>query len=371
MDILIIFLIFIIILYLVIEKMYIRKARKNIKCIIHVNGTRGKSTVTRLLHSALYNNNIKVMCKTTGTLPMVINSKNEEIPIKRKRSASIKEQVWIMKQALKEEVDVLIVECMAVDPKLQYISQHNILMADICVMTNVRLDHTYEMGSTLEEIALSLSNTMPENGKFILGSNEFEYVFAKVAKDLNTEIIVPIVKESYSHINFKENIAIGVEVCKHFDILEKDALEGMENYIEDPYALKVYGLNNNSVFINGLSVNDPQSSEIVYNMVIEKYELDKNRLVLIINNRVDRFYRAEHMVMLAQKLKPDEIWIFGAFSNYIAKNTVMYNPRIFKDISEINFEKISNTNIYAVGNIANSGDEIADYMERKFEKYVW
>lgn len=36
------------------------------------------------------------------------------------------------------------------------------------------------------------------------------------------------------------------------------------------------------------------------------------RLVLLINNRPDRGYRTEHMMMVARGLEPEEIWLIGA-----------------------------------------------------------
>lgn len=54
---------------------------------------------------------------------------------------------------------------MAVKPELQHICENKILDSDIGVITNVREDHLDEMGKTLDEIAESLSNTVP-NGAF-------------------------------------------------------------------------------------------------------------------------------------------------------------------------------------------------------------
>ena len=51
---------------------------------------------------------------------------------------------------------------MAVDPALQAVSQHRMVRADIGVITNVRLDHTAEMGPTLEEICELLQMTREE-----------------------------------------------------------------------------------------------------------------------------------------------------------------------------------------------------------------
>ena len=57
-------------------------------------------------------------------------------------------------------------ECMAVNPQYQWVSEHRIVRSTVSVMTNVRPDHLDEMGTTNEEIAYSLSNTIPYNSKY-------------------------------------------------------------------------------------------------------------------------------------------------------------------------------------------------------------
>ena len=60
---------------------------------IHVNGTRGKSSVTRLIASGLREGGLKTLAKTTGTTPRIINENGKDIVIHRLRSASIGEQI--------------------------------------------------------------------------------------------------------------------------------------------------------------------------------------------------------------------------------------------------------------------------------------
>ena len=83
-----------IIAYLGAENAIAAKNRKKLKHVIYVNGIRGKSTVTRLIDSALRQGGYKTLCKTTGTVPMYIDVNNNEINIKRRGRANIKEQLW-------------------------------------------------------------------------------------------------------------------------------------------------------------------------------------------------------------------------------------------------------------------------------------
>lgn len=359
------------IIFLIIESNKNIKNRKKLKHIIHINGIRGKSSTTRLIHAGINNNGINTLAKTTGTLPMIINKENQEELIVRRGRANIKEQIKIIDKAVKNEAEILAIECMAVNPRLQYISQEKILKADIGVLTNVRLDHTEEMGESLEEICESLMNFIPRNGVLITTEKVFFDKLKKECDRLNTKIIAPVIKDEYSRINFKENVACAVEVCKLLGIDEKDALKGMESFIHDPYDLKLYKLPNDALFINGLSINDPDSSELVFRDLEDKYNLENKNLYLLINNRPDRGYRADHMVMLSKRLNPDKIILLGSFGNNLKKRLSNFNTEIIDNVDLIDFKSFnSNDVIYAVGNIANSGDKILEIVEKIGERYV-
>ena len=45
---------------------------------IHVNGTRGKSSVTRLIAAGLRAGGLRTFAKTTGTAPRIINAERSE-----------------------------------------------------------------------------------------------------------------------------------------------------------------------------------------------------------------------------------------------------------------------------------------------------
>lgn len=56
------------------------------------------------------------------------------------------------------------------------------------VITNVRPDHLAEMGPSLKNVALSMSNTIPQNSKVVLGEDNFSEEFETVAFQRDTEV---------------------------------------------------------------------------------------------------------------------------------------------------------------------------------------
>ena len=133
-----------------------QRALSSIPLRIHVNGTRGKSSVTRLVAAGLREGGLKTFAKTTGTAPRVIDSNGLDRIIHRLRLPSIGEQVRLIDYFSKENPDAIVMECMAVQPQYQWISEHQMVKSHIGVITNVRPDHLDEMGPTEKDVAMSL-----------------------------------------------------------------------------------------------------------------------------------------------------------------------------------------------------------------------
>ena len=147
-----------------IERISLARARRTVPIRVHVNGTRGKSTVTRLIHAALSEGGIPCLGKTTGTAARHIFPDGSEKPVRRLSRPSIREQISVLGLAKKLKARALVAECMAIKPELQWISENQILRSSIGVITNARMDHVEEMGDSLEKIAASLGNTMSRQG---------------------------------------------------------------------------------------------------------------------------------------------------------------------------------------------------------------
>ena len=363
--------------YLFYEDLLTKKRRKKLKYVIHINGIRGKSTVSRLIDSGLRSAGYKVFTKITGTSPRIINTEGKEKEILRKGKANIKEQIKTIKWADKEKAEVLVLECMAVNPELQYICENKILKADICVITNVREDHLDEMGKTLDEIANSLSNTMPTNGVLFTADSNYVEFFKEKGKNKNTQVFFSNnLKEEYEKIDFSVNVALAVDVCKYLGIKEETALLGMKNYYKDPGVLKtLYYKNkkgNEIFFVNAMAANDPNSTEIILDKISKK-DYYRNKRYILINNRKDRVSRWEQYIKFVKKIekKFDKIIVSGEskklFYKYLIKEEiekekieVLFNDDYFDCLEE-------SALIIAVGNICGYGKKLIEFIEEKGE----
>ena len=123
---------------LIYQYQFHQKSLSLIPLRIHVNGTRGKSSVTRLIAAGLREGGLRTFAKTTGTAPRVIDSDGKDRIIHRLRLPSIGEQVRLLSYFSSQKPDAVVIECMAVQPQYQWIAEHQMVKSHIGVITNVR-----------------------------------------------------------------------------------------------------------------------------------------------------------------------------------------------------------------------------------------
>lgn len=359
--------------YLIWEAVRNRKARACLRHVVHVNGTRGKSTVSRLIEAGLRAGGVRVFCKTTGTDPMTIDVMGREEPVRRRGRANIKEQIAIVRRAAEQNAQVLVVECMAVRPEYQYTAQHSILKADVGVITNVRRDHTDVMGDTLAEICDALCNTVPKDGVLFTAEQAQAERMAEQARRRGSAFFQALPDGSEPDFDFPENIALALAVCRHLGVDRETALAGMQHYRRDPYALSVYRVGQ-GWFVNGLSINDMDSTGAVWEQVSRRLGPDRGRLFLLVNNRADRGSRTQDMLKVCQALHPEAIWLLGAAKGYMRRKLARLLPGVPVRKAEPGTPELLDLEpgdvLFAVGNIAGAGRALMERVRREGEALV-
>jgi len=309
----------------IIEQISHQKRVNSIPIRIHVNGTRGKSTTTRLIAAGLREAGFKVLAKTTGTLPRIIFEDGMETPIRRRGSPNIIEQLKIFKEATKRKVDVLVVECMAVSPELQWVSEHKMVKSTIGVITNVREDHLEDVGPGLDSMAESLKLTIPQGEVLVTAEKNYLSFFKEHADNLKTKIIwadpddvSDRTIDKFHYMNFKENVSVALRVNKHFGVKEDVALRGMLKANPDPGAFRVFKLVKEGkiiFFVNAFAANDRTSTLLIWEKVKKIFDLNNLPVIGIINSREDRALRAIQFAhILAKEIILSKIILVGPLS---------------------------------------------------------
>jgi poly-gamma-glutamate synthase PgsB/CapB len=285
-----------------VERLLVAKKTQNIPLKICVTGSRGKSSVTRLLASCLREAGDSVLAKTTGSMPVVIYPNAEEKEIKRKGLPSILEWKKILHLGEKLQIDVLVAELMSIHPECGYAEAVQILKPDILIITNIRQDHLAQMGHSKDQIARSLSSSIPQNCTVFLLQEEFFPVFQDWAKKMNSELrLVPMIpfekfwkrQKKSTHFEVEENIWLTFNVAGFLGLSREVIQKGIEKAIPDFGSVKIWTFNFGSpshkwYLINGFAANDPESTRIILSRLKNQTVLNEKRLVALLNLRKDR-----------------------------------------------------------------------------------
>lgn len=361
--------------YLTAERCRAVRDRSALKHVIHVNGTRGKSAVARLIAAGLSAGGFRTFCKTTGTLPITIDCEGSVREIKRRGPANILEQLRVLRQASEAGAEILVAECMAVDPELQWVSQHKMLQADIGVITNVRIDHVAEMGSTIPEVCAALCGTIPRNGTVFTADRDcFPRMEARAAQLGSRAILAEGGGMSIPGEPFPENTALALAVCASLGIDRDTALKGMARVQKDPYAVSAHTLPGGAVFLNGMAANDPESTAMILNRFRARQSCPFEKTLAVLNCRPDRGYRTELMLNYLEALQPDEVLLMGSGKSAALRRLQRHGIpcRLLNGAREVPLKTAEeHTLIYAIGNIADEGMALMELVRKEGTEYVW
>jgi poly-gamma-glutamate synthase PgsB/CapB len=274
---------------------------------IHVNGTRAKSTVTRLIWSALAESGTRAVAKTTGTAARILLPDRREVPAGRRGPANIREQLGFLRLARHTGARAAVVECMALDPVLQQVTERQMIRATIGVITNVRLDHTEVMGPDLRSIAAALANSIPEGGVLVTGQSPFVALFRQRAEAVGTRLVVadPPRGDGPAAVGHEhwldEDTALALAVTRQLGIDDAVARRGFARAPRDPGAARPGSgrfPNGDIAWLDATAANDPESLALLVDDFAPWQEpatgdgLVRPR-VLVYHHRPDRVPRLE------------------------------------------------------------------------------
>lgn len=284
---------------------------KAIPVRVHVNGTRGKSGVTRLIVAGLRSGGLSVLGKTTGTAARLLLPDGSERPFRRKWLSgppSIGEQARLVRLAAHLQVDVLVSECMAVHPEIQRVAEDWFLRATHTIITNVRQDHSDVMGDSLTGVTETLALTVPRGGELLLGPDmagmDEKQIFLNTATQRSTasvdivDDLTPEEREAFPATMFSANVATALAVCARLGVRREAALLGMAEAVPDPGELKVlraqaYG--RNFWLVDAFAANDAASTLHIWRTCRARPDLAELAAVGLCNSRADRGFRLDEL----------------------------------------------------------------------------
>jgi len=372
-----------------IEQYVHRRTLSRIPSRIHVSGTRGKSSVTRLVAAGLRAGTLSCLAKTTGTLARIILPDGSERPVYRPGGANIIEQLGIVKLAAKCDAQALVLECMAVKPSLHWVSEHKMVRATHGVITNIRADHLDVMGPTAADVAKAIAGMIPINGCLFTAESRYLNTLQAAAADRNTKLIhigpddiaaiTSTDMSGFSYVEHRDNLALSLAICQHLGVDRSTALSGMWRAIPDPGALidiPVSFFGRKITFVNAFAANDPVSTTMAWQAALARHPIVDKKIV-IFNLRGDRSLRTKHLAQQCEFINElDHVVLTGSGADTFVRNATKAGRRIdhvknFEDLSiDAFFERCiglcgQRSLIVGVGNIGDMGLDITQHFNNR------
>jgi poly-gamma-glutamate synthase PgsB/CapB len=374
-----------------VENFVHRRALFSIGIRIHVAGTRGKSSVTRIIAAAMNHAGIRTAAKTTGTTARMITPEGQEIPMFRPTGANLIEQKRVVSAAVGMGAEAIVLECMALQPALHWVAENKLVRATHAVITNARPDHLDVMGPDETDVARALAAIIPPGHKVFTAEHRNLSILQKAADDRHATLfavteddVASITAEDMAGFQYREhpeNVALALKVLDSFGIGRDVAIRGMWKANPDPGALNDFIINyfgRRIVFVNGFAANDPESSETIWKAAVERHTGTGN-VMAVFNLREDRPTRTLQMVNDTDFWKgADKVVVIGtgAYQFIRAAARQGMDPSLFVDCSDEKvdgiFEKIlencgTSNLVIGMGNIGGFGLPLVSYFRNRSE----
>lgn len=271
---------------------------------ILVTGSRGKSSIVRLLHTALHHAGLETYARITGVVPREL-SVDKVRSISRSSGAHVEEMRWWLKQ-LPASAEGIVLENSAITPDLQGLAALW-LQPQVTVLTNTLPDHQEAWGTTRASAAEVLVAGIPKDGLVLLPSSlkadnyladllelrSCKTVFAEPAADAG---------DGFPAIN----LGLALTTIKQLGLEPEPALQAMQNLQADSYDFNVVNYNGAKVAM-AFSVNDISSTRKLFHSM--NWPEEQTRLIY--NHRKDRPGRFRSFVDWLNHSPWQEVLIIG------------------------------------------------------------
>lgn len=303
----------------VIENRLHQRALEKIPLRILVNGTRGKTTVTRMTAAMLCEAGIRTCAKTTGSEARVILPDGSERPYRKRDRVSMMEQLPFVRMAVRGGAQAIVVECMAQRVENQRLMADKLIRPHYVLMTNAFVDHVEEIGATEEETVRVLAQSVPEDSCLIAQDARFDGLAKRTIRP-EGEVDVSLLRDCPYTVH-EQNARLVLALAEELGIERETAYRGICGAKPDIGMVPKVHWGRCTVW-NAFAANDPVSFAGVMEACARE-----GKYVLLFNHRADRAYRLEAFARAIERgeAKPERIGVMGEdrrwCAGYLARMT--------------------------------------------------
>ena len=336
---------------------------------ILVNGTRGKTSVTRMIASALNEAGLTTYAKTTGSDAKRILPDGSEESYRGNRMANILEQMPFVRIAKKGNAHAIVVECMALHRENQQMMAEKLILPHYTVLTNAYVDHIDEIGRTEEETVDTLSLSVWLKGNAVTADRRFSQHIPRL---LYPDATVPMPSEDiFTFPIYEDNLRLVHALTQALDIPWETAVRGMLKTKPDIGMCGPFYLGS-SLVINAFAANDPHSFEEIYASLPQR----TGPLCLLYNHRSDRGYRLRALIPAITKLKPQcsSLAVIGEnkgmTARYLQRKTGIPSIAPKNAYNWIKALPDEETTVLCFGNIKGDGQKLIETLLKERDEHA-
>ena len=271
---------------------------------ILVTGSRGKSSLVRLLQAGLSGLGIGAWGRITGVLPREIGPAGERVVL-RTSGGHVEEMRWWLKQ-VPPEAGAVVLENSAVSPELQGLAARW-LAPTLLVWTNARIDHREIWGPGVMGAETALLEGVPLSTQVVAGPEVAASAFVREALEakgcpLELRRGAPAFPVGFA----AENLQLALSALSALGLDAEEARPAMENLAPDIADFRLIE-SGGGILAQAFSANDPESTAKLW----ESLGWVATEVVLLYNHRSDRPARLESFLPWAESLPWKERFMMG------------------------------------------------------------
>lgn len=271
---------------------------------ILVTGSRGKSTIVRLLHAGLHAAGLQTYGRITGVVPRELGPDGIRV-ISRSTSPHVEEMNWWLDQ-LPASAQAIILENSAITADLHDLAGRW-LQPDITVLTNTLPDHQELWGPTAACAAQVLVQGIPKNHTLVLpASLRSDRHLQELLGQRRNQLIFAEPASSVEKGFHATNLGLALGVVEQLGLPAQAALKAMLELPRDRYDFHVASFAGAEVAM-AFSANDIASTRALFKSL--KWSKDETRLIY--NHRKDRPGRFRSFIDWLNQTGWQEVLIIG------------------------------------------------------------